>query len=75
MTHRPFCRPWSPGGILKRMDRMAAILAMAEDRRRPGILLLPLQSLPQLSLPDAAKRMLFSNAALSFTKYACFPAF
>lgn len=54
---------------------MAAILAMAEDRRRPGILLLPLQSLPQLSLPDAAKRMLFSNAALSFTKYACFPAF
>ena len=35
----------------------------------------PFQPLLQLSLPYAAKRMPFSNAALSFTKYVCFPAF
>ncbi len=38
MTHRPFRRPWSPGGMLKKIGRMSVIPAMADTSRRASIL-------------------------------------
>ena len=76
MTHRPFRFLRSPGDPLKRMDRMARTPrdgGRTQDDLPSARPSLPVS--PVTALPDAAKRMPFSNAALSFTKYACFPAF
>ena len=51
-------------------------LAMAKGLRMPGILpALPLPVSPATVPPDVVKRIPFSKDVLSFTKYACFPAF